>query len=386
MFKKPLLVLLTLWCFVLVSGCYGKVEINELAIASALGIDKTENGYKISAQVIRVKSIAGVEEGVSGTNVVVYSEEGKTIHEALRKLSNYYQNIVFIGHVQLVVFGEELAREGMKEPLDFLYESPLTRQRFLIAIVHEKTAEDLLKIQTPLISNPAAEINASIEASSENLGNSTIVYADDLIASFLTKEYNFTLTGLKIMGNPQEGMENKNLETTDISTYIKTDGLAVLQDEKLVGWLTIKESTAFNHLMGLIKRSILSITFNEQLTSVELVLTKMKSNIELKNEKISVTYDYQVEGIILGDPKHWVYSKKDIKAAEDAIASVLKEDMDLAIQKIQKEFKSDVFGIGEKIRDKYPYYWKKIEKEYNELFPTIDIKVNVKARIINQTI
>lgn len=41
------------------SGCGHKVEMSQIGIVAGLGIDQTENGYLMTAQVVNPSSIAG---------------------------------------------------------------------------------------------------------------------------------------------------------------------------------------------------------------------------------------------------------------------------------------------------------------------------------------
>ncbi|OMF23697.1 hypothetical protein BK132_25795, partial [Paenibacillus sp. FSL H8-0259] len=50
----------------LLSGCWERKELNELAFVLALGLDKAESGYKVSMQVVIPSSITSQGAGGSG--------------------------------------------------------------------------------------------------------------------------------------------------------------------------------------------------------------------------------------------------------------------------------------------------------------------------------
>lgn len=53
----------------LLSGCWERKELNELAFVLGLGLDKAEDGYKVSMQVVIPSSITSQSAGGSGEAV-----------------------------------------------------------------------------------------------------------------------------------------------------------------------------------------------------------------------------------------------------------------------------------------------------------------------------
>ncbi len=43
----------------ILSGCWSKKDLNELAIVTAIGIDKMEDGYSVSIQILNPSELAG---------------------------------------------------------------------------------------------------------------------------------------------------------------------------------------------------------------------------------------------------------------------------------------------------------------------------------------
>ena len=72
-----------LFILLLSSRCYNYKEINEMAIVSSVGIDKDNDSYVVSAQIMNSKESEDSED----SQIIVYSKKGKTIHEALRNLT-----------------------------------------------------------------------------------------------------------------------------------------------------------------------------------------------------------------------------------------------------------------------------------------------------------
>ena len=86
---KKIKIILILVLTILISGCSYK-ELNDLAIASALGIDYENNEYIISAQIMELKK----QEKEDTSSALIYLGKGKTISEALRNISLKYERII----------------------------------------------------------------------------------------------------------------------------------------------------------------------------------------------------------------------------------------------------------------------------------------------------
>lgn len=367
------------------TGCFGKVEIEDLSIVTAIGVDKGEEGFKITLQVIRAKTVSGKDQGLNSSNVLVYTEEAPSVNEALRKMSVFFRNQVFLGHFQLLVLGEDYARDGFKEAIEFFFESPKTRQRFYIAIVKGGKAEDLLKIQTPMLDTPAREINSTIENNAKYFGSSILIFADEAFAAPLTQEFEIAITGIEIKGDPEEGGDNKSLESIDLKTKITVCGIAAFKGDKLVGWLNQEESIGYNRIRGLLKSTVHTTHFPDgSITSIDTNKGINKKKVEIVDGLPVITIDYHVFGVIPSVSTHRFMTDAEVKYLEADIRKTIKETMEKALTKA-KELNSDILYFGEIINDQHPKYWKKIIDNFDNIFPQIKVNINVKVTIVNQT-
>lgn len=115
--------------------------------------------------------------------------------------------------------------------------------------------------------------------------------------------------------------------------------------------------------------------------------TKTKLKINLINGKVSIDIDLKVTCSLR---KYYSFSNtdyldcKDLSQLEVELSESIKKDMEQALEKGQKELKSDIFGFGFEFYRNYPKLWQqKYEKEWNDLFPDIPVNIKVKARISN---
>lgn len=51
------------------------------------------------------------------------------------------------------------------------------------------------------------------------------------------------------------------------------------------------------------------------------------------------------------------------------------------LRKVQKEMKADIFGFAESFHQKYPKQWANNKGHWEDIFPQVEVKVEVKAYI-----
>jgi spore germination protein KC len=59
----------------------------------------------------------------------------------------------------------------------------------------------------------------------------------------------------------------------------------------------------------------------------------------------------------------------------------LEHRINLALNQVQKGMKIDVFGFGEAFHRKYPKEWMKMENQWQEAFPLLEVDKNITLRI-----
>ncbi|MEB4859235.1 Ger(x)C family spore germination protein, partial [Priestia megaterium] len=106
--RKGAFLVLMMLVTVLLSSCWSKKELTDLAIVSAVGIDKTKDGkYHLTLQIINPGNVAGgMQEGGGGTQsppVTIYSASGDNLVEASRRASGRISRRLYYAHTNLVV-------------------------------------------------------------------------------------------------------------------------------------------------------------------------------------------------------------------------------------------------------------------------------------------
>lgn len=367
----------------LLSGCWERKELNELAFVLGLGLDKAEDGYKVSMQVVIPSSITSQSAGGSGGSgvpVVLYSFKVKTIYESLRKFNLVSPRSPYMGHIRVLVVGEELARDGLAETLDVIKRSREPRMDFYVMVARKTTAEDVLKVLTPLDRLPANKLFNSLDKSYQISSKTVAVTLDDFIEDLLDEGRNPVLTGVEMEGDPEAGGDKANVERTNPDARLHYKSVAIFRKDKLIGWMDDAVTVGYNYVIdNVTKNTGYFKDKNGSLVVMEALETTTKRKVKFINGEphifLSVEALCNVEEIEGPDK---IDTESKIHELELKTQERIVERMETAVKNITENYKVDVFGFGQLVYRKSPKAWLKLKEQENYL---ASLPVHYKASV-----
>lgn len=362
---KKLFIMLTFILFL--TGCWNYRELNDYAIATGMAIDYEDGEYEVSLLFAN-----GSNKEDKDTQVNVTSEKGKTIYEAIKNISLSMPKEIYISHLSVIVFSEDMAINGLTPALDFLLRDPQSHQNFYLIVAKDTKAKDTLTILTPLADYPSQNITANIKITEKLQGRITNASFNKFVSKILQKGSNPVSNSIIIIGNEEEGTKKEEQENSVASAYTKLDTLGLFKSDKLVGWATMEESVGINMLLGDVEVLYLDLPCNNDNLVITSTSYKVKNNVE----KDKITVNISANGMIneVGCSVN-LEEPKNINEYEQKAEEKMKEYMNMAIDKA-KSLKTDIFGYGNMIYKKYPNYFNSID-DWDEIFPNLKIDINV---------
>jgi len=379
--KKKILFLIIIILTNFLIGCWDKRELSEITIASAVGVDKIEDEYLVTVQIINPSEIAG-QELTQRSEVSTYRVKGKTIFEALRKLTRDVPRKVYLGHLMILMIGEDLAKEGIIDVLDFFSRDHELRTDFYIVVTKDSMATDVLNVLTAIEKIPAEKLYDSLEMAEKSWGNVRTIQLDELISDLINIGKDPVLSGISVIGQKQNNNGMENVNEVQPENIIRTQDIAVFNGDKLVGFLNQNESRGYNAIIDNLKNTIITIPCNEKKDlSVELLKSKSKIKSTIKNGVPNIDIEINLE-VNIADVECNIDIKKmeNIKELEKELEKQVENYMNLSIKKAKK-LKSDIFGFGLELHRKHPKEFKKLRDSWEDELSHLDININVKAKI-----
>jgi spore germination protein KC len=375
--------ILPLTCIaLLLSGCWNRREMNELAINMGLGIDKIGNEYRITAQVVNPKEVAAREGGGGESSVTVYQASGATIFDAIRRITEESPRRLYMSHLRVLVLGESLARQGVGPVLDFLSRDHELRTDFYIVVAKDANAEDILKVQTAIEEVPANKLFTSMDESQRSWAPTVTVTLDRLITDLISEGKSPVLTAVKVIGKPSD-KQTKTTQTPDPQPRIRLTGLAVFKKDKLIGWLDEDQSKGYSYLIDKVENSVGKITCPDgENLNLEIVRTKTTMRGRVVNGKPEIRIEIRSEGNVGESHCRIDLTKPETITELESIANErLKQVIQTTVNTVQKNYKSDIFGFGDSIRRSDPKGWKQIKDDWDNLFPDTTVQIYADSQI-----
>ena len=354
--KKFVLIIITLFILLISSGCYNYKEINDMAIVSSIGIDKDNKNdkYIVSAQIMNSKESEDSED----SQITVYTKEGDTVHEALRNITLKSPRKLYGNHLSKIVLSEEVAKEGIDNILDIFNRITEVRNEFIITIVKEDKASDVLKVLTTTESIPAEYVKLSLKIADKTSGLTYATKLDEFISLYLKKGIDPVVPVLKIDKKEKKGTTINNITTTNPISKIVIEDLAVTNKGKLETYLKNEEIIGYNFLRNQIQKMIIPVKCDDEnnYASILILKNKTKSNAAKKDNKYIINFNINSEAIITEyNCKKDLTDEKVIKELEKDTKKKIKRYIKKSLNK-QKETKGKFLGLERIIYLDYPKY------------------------------
>ncbi|HAN09566.1 MAG TPA: Ger(x)C family spore germination protein [Clostridiales bacterium] len=383
---KKLLAILSIVPIIFLSGCWSSREINTMAIVIGIGIDKTESGYLVTVQVLNQKAIAS-KKPVDEPSVILYSEEGKNLEEIMRRFTTKTSSILYNAHLRIVVIGEDVAKDGIKDILDFFARGHEFRTDFFFVITKDTTANRVLSILTPFEGVPGMKMFDSLKNSEDTWASTKSIRIVELVNDILADGKNPVITGVEvtdeITDNKMATTSIDALKQTQVTNRTKYFGLGAFKKDKLVGWLDEDESKGYNYIIGNVKETVGYAEYGQKVKiTYEVISAKSEIKADLVNGKPTMNVKIDIiANIGTVDGEFDVSKKENEKILSDIAEKKVKLICKKVLNKTQKDLKTDIFEFGEVIHREYPKVWEKIKDDWNNEFVNIPVKITVDVKI-----
>lgn len=376
---KKVLILLLLF---LLTGCWNYQELNSIAISTAIGVDKNDDGkYEVSTMIANSRKEQSSSKE-SESQSIIFTGVGNTISEAFKDIDLYNPRRNYIGHVSVVVISDEVAKDGLNDILDFSARNPESTKRFQMVIAKNCKAKDILKILTPLETFSAQNISNNLKYSRDSQATSTSILYSDFIYNLLEKGMNPILPSVILKGDKKDGAKDESLQQTVPDAFIKINNLALFKDYKLVGFANANESRGINLLKSTIEQLTVNIKVDNKYITFKLLDSKTKSKIKFNDKPIINVEIKGIATLVEDNSNHSLTDQKVMKEIEKKINKKIEELANQGLE-IAKKNNTDVFGYGNLIYKNYPNYFKKFKDWDKEGFKDLDVKI--KSNVVLST-
>ncbi len=381
------LVLLVCLCMVALPGCWNRRELETLAFVSAAGVDYNEatGFYELTVHVIKPR--AGTEGNMTEKAYVQALSTGKTIFEAVRNSIQQLPARLFWAHNNVLIIGEETARRGVAELIDFFERDGETRHDVMIVVAEGCTANHMLKAAYELDDQPGMQMVEHIRFVRGSLSTTLAIDLHEFLIRLNSPGTAALAVRMKPMYKQPIDLPGE-LIREDIGLTPIVGGLAVFRNNRMVGWLEPLAARGLLWLTGE-TRGGLMVVEDPWNAGVEMGLELSQSSVEAKfsqvaGGRIKASVDIKATAY-LGDVQGPIspLETADFPARlQERFEAQIRAEVNTALLECKDEMRSDVFGWGSALHRQIPELWSQVKDAWDEVFPEVEVEVAVRGRVL----
>ena len=398
--KKPIyIVFLIILIFYFPTGLSAPPEGLDRQQISTIGIDQHEEGVEVS-----VLSYVSNQTEKYFKKYLLTSTTAENIPNAFNKIGSITGRKVSLAHASVIVLGEEIAKQGAHNYLDFFYRNEnLTDDTYLICTLGK--AKDLLNFEKERVNSTGFGLEEVSVFNSQN-----VYFTDNNIESFFKGYFspvNASVIALaeleensdvsQLADTPQEesaseGSGQGQNEKNKTKRIKKINNLGIFKEGKFVGALDENLMLGHNIINPLTKNINFEI---KNFSDEHFENANINFNIEFNNVKVMVNFENNKPVIhyslftgltienIVSEKLNKNYFKNNINLLSDKLKNKIENQLkknfaDLVVK--LREYKTDVIGVYAEFNNrhyfKFKEWYENLENK-DEFLNFVEFRMNI---------
>lgn len=355
--KKIFIIVLIILFISSFSASYNSLNIDNSAFVIAIGIDKsTTNKLKVTFEFLATSSSGN---SASETQPILNTVECSSITNGINMMNAHLGRKVNISHCKLIVFSEELAKDGISNEVYSLINEVQIRPTANI-VVSKCNTRYYIQNSVPSLENLIPKYYDIFPNTSKYTGYTCNATIGDVFNS-LVCNYGSAyaiLGGLSTSddnSSTSQYLDDSSIKSNDTQINAKRKsqniGLAVFKDDKLVGELNAIETICFNTIKRKLDSFLVSIPNPQNSTSkIDIYITPDNANninISFINGAPYVKIKLDFSGKIYSMSKGSQYLNTDVlNSISNSCNSYLEKQFSNYLYKTSTVFESDINTFG----------------------------------------
>ena len=432
-----LIIICTIFIFAYAfSASYNSQNIDRLDYVIAIGIDKSsnDNNLQVSFEFTDLGTFSD-SNSPEGSNPIIDTVVAPSIPEAINLMDAYAGKQVNLSHCKVVIFSEDVAKEGLLEEVTYLMNEPQIRPTTNIIIATEK-AKDYIENSTSSLEGILTKYYDIFPTSAEYTG-----YTSNILLSRFYQNLTSDESGaVAILGNKsksskensssqsntaqnsttqESSMESSNSqnetsnETNQESisnqssqnnsslesiapgeTIVEGDrgteniGLAVFNKDKYIGNLSAIETLCYtlieeevdNFSVCIDNPSVPDKKIDLSVSSLEPAHTK----VDISNGNPVLTIKFNLTAKALTGQNSLDFSDKDtLNSVNVALKDFLTSKMKDFLYKTSREYKCDINGFYRLVKQQFLTIPEYENYNWEEKYQNADFNVEIDSNVIS---
>lgn len=367
-------VLFILLCL-LVSGCWDRIEINDVAFVYGTALDRQGERIRVAMQIPLPGQMGGpgTQGGGGGQSArkswYTDSETAGNLVGAIRSLQARASRMLEFSHQRVVLIGEHLARHEVAPYLDEFARLPPNRLSSLVAVAKGSAAN----VMTTDVTMELLPLEMVRELLRQGMKRPRSLR--DVFVMMLSDGIDLALPMVKSIQLPIEQPQNQNIQLSGIALFD--------QNNKMVAALEQDDANGILWAMNEVRFPNLIIPAPDGSGSISAVFHEIDVDYKpiVHGDHIRMNIQVRTKGIISSNQSAYDLTyHTNLLNVERQTEAMIKRMIEKSIRLAQQHH-SDPIGFGRLIYQQLPREWRRIRERWYQLYPSAEVNVNVLARI-----
>ncbi len=373
MFKKITLIFINLCLILSLCGCWNYQGLDELNIVVGIAVDFDNNSSCFDVSYESADLAAADRKGAIAGKIT--HSKGKTLFDAARNAKRREEDRLFFGGSQILIINETLAAdEGILPIIEWFLRDVECRETISVAISQEDTAADILEVQGEPKGIVSITLHDIIKKDRDISGTSMDKAMFQIYNDLYSLRKSTVIPALHKVKNGAEEI-------------VELNGLAVIKEDKLMGYLTPEQSRYVLMIEDKLGGGIFTLSTQGMPAydiSLEISENDTKKSFSYDNGRLIVEINTRTKVFIAENRGYLdMMDKKIVSQIEASASEMIEENIENLVLLTQEHYKTDLFGFGEMIHKRDLKLWNKLAPMWEELYPKLEIKVSSEVIAVN---
>ncbi|MDI9260027.1 Ger(x)C family spore germination protein [Alicyclobacillus sendaiensis] len=378
------------------TGCYDRQELEQQAFVSVLGIDKAPGGlidctFRIAQPVnpTGASSRSGAQPLAGKEPVTV---RARSIPEAMMIANGSVERSITFSHLSLIVFGEDLAKEGVEPYIEALTRYREFRRTVPVSVSKGKASESMKAFQ-PMLDSAITRIADGVALVSQRTGIAPVCPIQYLIDGMENPHEDAIAPIFAVNQNVQKGEMPDTPGLSYRAGEVRREGgnpvdwmgAAVFHEDRMVDEVTGTDCLYLRLLQGGVHHATLTLQDPEDPSrDIGLELHKERPaeyQVKLSNPMIITAHvPVDVDVINISSTRNYAdpAARQKLEAELDKQVS---ERMERLLKRLLVVDQADVIPVSKAIRSQFMTYQQFAAFPWEEKLKTAKIRVEVQIHV-----
>ncbi|WP_324715307.1 Ger(x)C family spore germination C-terminal domain-containing protein [Carboxydochorda subterranea] len=414
------------------SGCWDHREIESLAVATAMAVDRAPDGNGIlltgAFSIPQPTAASGIGGGGAGGGASggtipfarttfgprgptawITGATGPSLVEARERLEEVSPRQPFWAHLRLIVVGERLAASGLRQVLESVARDREFRRTSWLAVARGMPAYRLLDLPGPFTGSP--EHLARLEDILRRTAVTAIPQRlHEFLAAYEQPGIDPVAPGFVAEKPLAPDMRLVPLPAGEWPAVARVEGTAIFQDDRLVGWLSGEETRALQLLRGASRPFTISVACPKgrsrapgsgpgpSLVAIRVVRWRVERRLQGPEVGGTMAPAAPSPGPpVTGLPRFTVEIRAEgqlgetlcptplggagVRAVEQEVVRLLTADVRHTIRKVHGQLHADPVGFGLQVYRSRPDLWEALEPRWRTILARLPVEVRVRFQV-----